>query len=194
MTQGLIGGLRAVRVRSDLERKRLHGLAARAHSGSAVGGGLYDAGSTARTYARLAEIAGAAVRNGLRRDRRRNFLAPDRARRIFADRETAQRALRDPRLRSARGSAHGAGLPLARRRAATHPKRTSRSSTISSPSRTRSAATSSARRSACRPTRRSTPRRCSPLSLAADPRLAQHATRCRFRRALQVPTLARRLH
>jgi uncharacterized protein len=64
VTQALIGGLHAVRVRSDLERKRLHGLAASAHSGSAVGGGLYDAGSTARTYARLAEIAGAAVRNG----------------------------------------------------------------------------------------------------------------------------------
>jgi predicted kinase len=51
-------------VRSDLERKRLHGLAASAHSGSAVGGGLYDSGSTARTYARLAEIAADAVRNG----------------------------------------------------------------------------------------------------------------------------------
>jgi len=64
VTQALIGGLRAVRVRSDLERKRLHGLDASAHSGSAVGGGLYDSQSTARTYARLAEVAAAAVRNG----------------------------------------------------------------------------------------------------------------------------------
>jgi len=64
VTQALIGGLRAVRVRSDLERKRLHGLDASARSGSAVGSGLYDSGSTARTYSRLAEVAAAAVRNG----------------------------------------------------------------------------------------------------------------------------------
>jgi uncharacterized protein len=64
VTQALIGGFGAVRARSDLERKRLHGLDASAHSESAVGGGLYDSRATARTYARLAEIAAAAVRNG----------------------------------------------------------------------------------------------------------------------------------
>jgi aminoglycoside phosphotransferase family enzyme/predicted kinase len=64
VTQALIGALRAVRVRSDLERKRLHGLHAAAKSGSAVGGGLYASASTARTYDRLAEVAAAAVRNG----------------------------------------------------------------------------------------------------------------------------------
>jgi predicted kinase len=64
VTQALIGGLRALRVRSDLERKRMHGLDATARSGSAVGSGLYDSGSTARTYARLADVATAAMRNG----------------------------------------------------------------------------------------------------------------------------------
>ena len=82
VTQALIGALRAVRVRSDLERKRLHGLDANAHSESAVGAGLYDSHATERTYARLAEAAAAAVRNGfdaivdatfLRRDERAAF-------------------------------------------------------------------------------------------------------------------------
>ena len=64
VTQALIGALRAVRVRSDLERKRLHGLDAGARSGSAVGGGLYDARANERTYARLAEVGAADLRNG----------------------------------------------------------------------------------------------------------------------------------
>jgi aminoglycoside phosphotransferase family enzyme/predicted kinase len=64
VTQALIGALRAVRVRSDLERKRLHGLEAGARTGSAVGAGLYDPGATERTYARLGEVAATALRNG----------------------------------------------------------------------------------------------------------------------------------
>src|SRR5690606_2008790 len=53
----LVRRLPALRARSDLERKRLAGLAERAASGSPVGGGLYDATGTARTYARLEAIA-----------------------------------------------------------------------------------------------------------------------------------------
>ena len=64
LTQALIGAQRAVRVRSDLERKRLHGLEAGARTGSAIGGGLYDPRATERTYARLAGIATIALRNG----------------------------------------------------------------------------------------------------------------------------------
>ena len=52
----LMSALPAVRVRSDVERKRLHGLAERAPSGSAVDAGLYDATSSARTYDRLAAL------------------------------------------------------------------------------------------------------------------------------------------
>jgi uncharacterized protein len=64
VTQALIGALRAVRVRSDLERKRLHGLDAGARSGSAVGGGLYDARANELTYTRLAEVGATVLRNG----------------------------------------------------------------------------------------------------------------------------------
>jgi predicted kinase len=46
-----------VRIRADVERKRLFGLDARARSASALGGGLYTAASTAATYARLRELA-----------------------------------------------------------------------------------------------------------------------------------------
>lgn len=57
VTDGLIGPLRAVRARSDLERKRLHGVAATADTGSPVGAGLYDSGASAKTYAALERCA-----------------------------------------------------------------------------------------------------------------------------------------
>jgi len=49
--------LPAIHVRSDVERKRLFGLAPLARSHSAPGTGIYSAEATQRTYARLAEIA-----------------------------------------------------------------------------------------------------------------------------------------
>ena len=64
VTDELVGRLRALRVRSDLERKRLHGLAADARTGSGVGQGLYVAGATRLTYERLGEIADRALRHG----------------------------------------------------------------------------------------------------------------------------------
>ena len=54
----------AVVVRSDVERKRLHGLAAAARSGSAQDAGIYDAASTAATYARLEAVVEDAVAGG----------------------------------------------------------------------------------------------------------------------------------
>ena len=57
VTDQLLEALPAVRVRSDVERKRLAGLTADAASDSAVDAGLYSAGMTERTYARLAELA-----------------------------------------------------------------------------------------------------------------------------------------
>lgn len=54
----------AIRVRSDVERKRLHGLAANARSHSEVGDGLYSAQATEATYARLAQAARAIVGAG----------------------------------------------------------------------------------------------------------------------------------
>jgi len=47
----------AIRIRSDLERKRLHGLDARARSHSGLGQGLYTADASQRTYARLLALA-----------------------------------------------------------------------------------------------------------------------------------------
>ncbi|WEN40782.1 hypothetical protein CKCBHOJB_00315 [Thauera sp. GDN1] len=71
-----------IRVRADVERKRLFGLDAEAASGSALGGGLYTAAAGARTYDRLADRARAVVGAGypvlvdatfLRRAQRRVF-------------------------------------------------------------------------------------------------------------------------
>jgi predicted kinase len=56
--------LGAIRIRSDVERKRLHGLAPGAHSHSAVSSGLYGPGATLATYARLAETARLVIRAG----------------------------------------------------------------------------------------------------------------------------------
>ncbi len=53
----LVETLGAIRVRSDVERKRLHGLAAGERTGGAVGSGIYAQDATRRTYARLREIA-----------------------------------------------------------------------------------------------------------------------------------------
>ena len=63
-SQPLVEGCGVIRVRADVERKRLFGLDADARSGSTVGGGLYSAQASARTYARLAELARAVVEAG----------------------------------------------------------------------------------------------------------------------------------
>jgi len=82
ITDTLIGLIPALRVRSDLERKRLHGLQVDEESGSPIGGGLYAPDASAQTYGRLREVAESALRNHfdiivdatfLRRDERRVF-------------------------------------------------------------------------------------------------------------------------
>ncbi len=65
LTQPALAVLGAIRVRSDVERKRLHGLSALAQTGSASGEGLYTADATARTYARLAQHARSVACAGL---------------------------------------------------------------------------------------------------------------------------------
>jgi aminoglycoside phosphotransferase family enzyme/predicted kinase len=64
VTDELVGRLPAIRARSDLERKRLHGLAATTRSGSGLGRGLYAEAASDRTYASLAQIADGLLRNG----------------------------------------------------------------------------------------------------------------------------------
>lgn len=54
----LLERLGAVRLRSDIERKRMYGLAEDASTGSAPGEGLYDADTSARTYERLFTLTG----------------------------------------------------------------------------------------------------------------------------------------
>ncbi len=56
-TQALPAALGAVRIRSDIERKRLYGLDAAARTESQPGAGIYTPDATARTYALLARHA-----------------------------------------------------------------------------------------------------------------------------------------
>ncbi|MFN0298864.1 MAG: AAA family ATPase [Burkholderiales bacterium] len=55
----------AIRVRSDVERKRLFDLAAAARSASPLGTGLYGPDATRKTYARLADVARTLLAAGL---------------------------------------------------------------------------------------------------------------------------------
>jgi predicted kinase len=56
-SQTVLETIGAVRIRSDVERKRLQGLDAAARTGSAVGAGIYTRDATQQTYARLAALA-----------------------------------------------------------------------------------------------------------------------------------------
>ena len=53
LTQPLIAKLGAIRVRSDVERKRLHGLPAMARTSSMIGAGIYTVSTTREVYAQL---------------------------------------------------------------------------------------------------------------------------------------------
>lgn len=64
LTQELLELTGAIRVRTDVERKRLHGLAARQKSGSAVAAGLYSPEATERTYRRALALAEAVAAAG----------------------------------------------------------------------------------------------------------------------------------
>ncbi len=64
LAQALAEVADAVRIRTDVERKRMHGLAADARSGSAVAGGLYADAATHAVYERIASLARAAANAG----------------------------------------------------------------------------------------------------------------------------------
>jgi predicted kinase len=64
VAERLIGGLPAVRIRSDLERKRLFGFSSGADTRSGVATGIYDANASARTYALLGEYARLGIEAG----------------------------------------------------------------------------------------------------------------------------------
>jgi aminoglycoside phosphotransferase family enzyme/predicted kinase len=64
VSQRLLEQLGAVRIRSDVERKRMHGLAPTQSSASAPGEGIYTQGEGRRVYTRLAELAAIGLRAG----------------------------------------------------------------------------------------------------------------------------------
>lgn len=61
----LIERLGAVRIRSDVERKRLHGLDALAHSGSGLESGIYGQRATEETYNRMECLARCVAEAGM---------------------------------------------------------------------------------------------------------------------------------
>jgi predicted kinase len=62
--QQIVESVGAIRVRSDVERKRLSGLDATARTDAPVGGGIYSRESGRQTYERLASLAGDVVAAG----------------------------------------------------------------------------------------------------------------------------------
>lgn len=64
VTQQLMAAMDVIRLRSDVERKRLHGIAALARSGSSVTGGIYSPDASQRTYERLAQLAAVILHAG----------------------------------------------------------------------------------------------------------------------------------
>jgi len=83
-SQPLLESHGVIRVRADVERKRLFGLAPEAASDSGLGRDLYSAEASARTYAKLAELARGVVEAGyaalvdatfLKRAQRQGFAA-----------------------------------------------------------------------------------------------------------------------
>ncbi len=63
-SQLLLQAIGAIRVRSDVERKRLHRLTAEMRSHSELDSGLYSAGATESTYGRLRDLARPILRGG----------------------------------------------------------------------------------------------------------------------------------
>lgn len=64
LAQSLAQQLGAIRLRSDVERKRLSGFTALARSGSAVAAGLYTTDITSATYHRLVDLARSGLNAG----------------------------------------------------------------------------------------------------------------------------------
>jgi predicted kinase len=64
LAQALAESMGAIRLRSDVERKRISGLAPLARSGSALAAGLYTSDLTAATYHRLLDLARMGVNAG----------------------------------------------------------------------------------------------------------------------------------
>ena len=97
----LVEAIGAVRVRSDVERKRLHGLAAGARRGAALGGGIYGARTPRAAPTRGSEIARAVARAGFPAIVDATFLRRAERDALRALAREAGRGLRDRRVRGA---------------------------------------------------------------------------------------------
>jgi aminoglycoside phosphotransferase family enzyme/predicted kinase len=84
ISQALLEAIGAVRIRSDVERKRLHGFAALERRDAAIGSGLYASTATETTYERLIDLTREILAAGrsaivdatfLRRSQRERFRA-----------------------------------------------------------------------------------------------------------------------
>jgi predicted kinase len=64
LSDRLVAQVGAIRIRSDVERKRLAGLHVRQTSGSSPGGGIYSSGFNARVYAHLLDRTAALLAAG----------------------------------------------------------------------------------------------------------------------------------
>ena len=64
LAQSLLEAIDAVRIRTDVERKRMQGLARDARTGSSVQGGLYSGAATQATYERVRDLAADALDAG----------------------------------------------------------------------------------------------------------------------------------
>lgn len=82
LSGSLLGKLPAIRVRSDVERKRLSGVSIDADAADSFNAGIYSADMTERTYVRLAALAEEIIKSGfiaivdatfLKRDYRQRF-------------------------------------------------------------------------------------------------------------------------
>lgn len=64
LTQALLEKLAAIRIRSDVERKRLYGMPAEQAAYATTGAGIYTGDATQHTYLKLAELAGYVIEAG----------------------------------------------------------------------------------------------------------------------------------
>jgi len=64
ISQQVLERLPAIRIRSDVERKRLFGMAAEQRSGSSIDAGIYTQAATEKTYDRLLELSRLILRSG----------------------------------------------------------------------------------------------------------------------------------
>lgn len=132
VSQALLERTGAVRLRSDVERKRLAGLPASARAAAAPGEGLYGAEATRRTYRYLEQTAGTVLRAGwpvivdaaclarAQRDGLRRVAAAAGAPCVVAACEAPEALLRERvAARAAAGSdASDAGMPVLERQLA----------------------------------------------------------------------------